>query len=145
MLYYMNLRPLVGNARWINEFNPIEYENKGFFNDFLKHLNNLNICCAFVGTFPAYTAGVFHSHNVPTLAIAVRDSFRVDNIFQRNGGCYHSFVLASFRFLYRSVSIYGTLKYLVLYKDAVAEIQILPVPTLTHCDLLSNLNLVHYL
>jgi hypothetical protein len=106
MLYDMNLRPLLGNARWIDEFNPIAYENTGFFHDFLKHLNNLNICCAFVGSFPAYTAGVFFSHNVPTLAIAVTNSFLLDKILQRNGGRYHSFGLLDHLFFSIYLSAY---------------------------------------
>jgi hypothetical protein len=47
-----------GNVGWITEFKPVEYARKIFFILLLKEFFRCSICCAFIGTFPAYLAGV---------------------------------------------------------------------------------------
>jgi hypothetical protein len=75
----------------MNEFQLICYDHKDFFEQLLKELFMHGICCAIVGTFPAYTAGVFCSYGTATLAIAVTDIIVLDKRLQRNGSPHFSF------------------------------------------------------
>ena len=52
----------------------------------LREFIILDICCHVAGTFPPYTAGVFHSFRIVTLCIAMTNSPNLDLLLQRNEG-----------------------------------------------------------
>lgn len=140
---HIHLQSIAGNATWVNEFETIEYERKQFFDRLLLELFKQNVCCAIVGTFPAFRAGIFSSFNNVTLAIAnTKDPF-LEKIIQRNGGPHNSFWVGAFNFLRESLGI-TSIEYTVKYEDITIPFLVQPVATSKHCGRDCNLNLVYY-
>jgi len=60
----------VGHALWLTHFTPARRDHLGFVNLLLKEFCSLDICCALVGTYPVYIAGVLSSHYVDQLRLS---------------------------------------------------------------------------
>jgi hypothetical protein len=133
----------VGNISILNEFTPIFYEQKNLFHHLFRELYLLGICCSIIGTFPAYTAGVFRSYGTVILAVALTESLVVDK-FIEHGGPHLAFSVGSFRFILSNVCSEG-FNYAGKYNDMVTEILIFPVINLIECGPRSNLNFVYHL
>ena len=77
---------VAGDATWVNEFEPIEYEHTQFFDRLLFEFFKYNVCCAIVGTFSAFRAGVFSSFNTVILAIADTKTLFWTKFYREMGG-----------------------------------------------------------
>ena len=83
----------------VTHFTPARRDHLGFVNLLLKEFCALDICCALVGTYPAYIGGVLSSHYVDRLrlsqlCIARTDSPIIDNIYRK----FPNFDIGPFKF-----------------------------------------------
>jgi hypothetical protein len=78
-----HLMSMYGYGIWLDDFRATHHKYKEFFTQLLKGLFTFNLCCAIVGGFLAYVAGLFHSFDSVTLAIAVTDSPILDQLFSK--------------------------------------------------------------
>ena len=142
---YRRVRSNCGtNAAWLTEFVPIYYEPMNFFVLLLEAFMWHGICCAIVGNFPAYLAGIFCSFNRVELAIVVTRNPGLYDILQRGRRYSRSFKFGQkFRFVLKTnADNYFT--YRVLLDDLLFFIRVYPVYSSRGGGRLSNLNLVHY-
>jgi len=90
---------VAGHALWLTHFTPARLDYLGFVNHLLKTFCTLDICCAVVGTYPPYIAGVLSSYYVESLRlgqlyIGRTDSPILDNIYRK----LPTFEIGPFRF-----------------------------------------------
>jgi len=90
---------IAGNALWLTNFTPARRDHPAFVNLLLQNFCALDICCALVGTYPAYIAGVLISHymdhlRLSHLCIARTDSPILDNIYRK----FNNFDIGPFNF-----------------------------------------------
>jgi hypothetical protein len=83
-----HLQSVAGNATWVNEFKPTDYEHKQFFDTLLKKLFMLNVCCAVVGTFPANAAAALFGQYSNTGHRSDQLSHRGSNFIKKRGASY---------------------------------------------------------
>ena len=73
----------VEHALWLTHFTPARRDHLGFVNLLLEEFCSLDICCALVGTYPAYIAGVLSSHYVDELRLSQICIARTDSPHSR--------------------------------------------------------------
>jgi hypothetical protein len=142
---YRRVRSNCGpNAAWLTEFVPIYYEHINFFVLLLEEFMRQGFCCAIVGNFPAYLAGIFDSFNRVKLAIVVTRNCGLYDILQRGRQYSRSFHFGQkFHFLLKTVAD-NYFTYSVLLDDLLFFIRVYPVYSSRGGGRLSNLNLIHY-
>jgi len=95
----MSLVNSVGYALLLTHFKPARRDHLEFVNILLKEFCSLDICCALVGTYPAYIAGVLSSHyfdelRLSQLCIARTDSPIFENIYPK----FPNFTVGPYKF-----------------------------------------------
>jgi hypothetical protein len=139
---HRRVQSAVGNVTWITEFTPIEYMHINFFILLLQEFFERGICCAIVGTFPTYLAGVFSSFDRLILAVAVTTSSFLQEILQRNRTPDISFRFGKFRFFLERKGVdYSHYKVIL---DGVVFLISIHLFDSENCGRGSNLNFINY-
>ena len=138
------------HALWLTNSTPARPDHLGSVNRLLKTFCELDICCALVGTYPAYIAGVLSSHYVDSLrlsqlCIARTDSPILDNIYRK---C-PNFQIEPFRFSitadkefanYRDYSVYE-----ITHGDVTVPFLLAVIDVSVNCGSKSNINLAEFM
>jgi len=87
------------SALWLTHYTPVRLDFPGFVNHLLKTFCALDICCALVGIYLAYIAGVLSSHYADRLrpsqlCIARTYTPILDHIYKK----FLTFEIGPFRF-----------------------------------------------
>ena len=70
---------VASNALWLPHFTPVRSDHLRFVTTLLKTFCSLDICCACVGTYPSYIAGVLGTYYLDTLRISQLCIARTDS------------------------------------------------------------------
>lgn len=111
-----HLQSVAGKATWMNEFKPVTYEHKHFFDRLVGEVFKFNVCCVIVGNFVAFRAGVFSSLDTVTLVIAVTNNPLFGSNFAEKRRPHNSFWFGVFKFIHESISLHF-IEYNVHYED----------------------------
>jgi len=134
----------------VDAFHTCEQDYLGFVNHLLKTFCAQDICCAFVGTYPAYIAGVLSSHYVErlrlsTLCIARTDSPILDNIYRK----FPNFEIGPFKFHMTTEEDYASLPdysvYEITHDGVTVPFYITVVDVYVHCGSKSSINLAEFM
>ena len=134
----------------MTHFTPARLDHLGFANRLLKTFRELDICCALVGTYPAYIAGVISSYYMDSLrlgqlCIARTDYPILDNIYKK----LPTFEIGPFRFSitageeyanYRSYSVYE-----ITQGDVTVPFLLAIVDVSVLCGSKANINLAEFM
>jgi hypothetical protein len=140
---YRRVRSTCGNAAWITEFTLIKYAQKKCFIPLLQEFFWHGICCAVMGTFPAYLVGIFSSFDRVVLAVTETTSSFLDEILQRNRTPNSSFWFGEFKFILETAGVS-----FIDYKFVLNRSKFFILVHLfdsENCRRGSNLNFVHYI
>jgi len=141
----------VGNALCLTHFTPARRDHLGFVNLLLKEFCSMDICCALVGTYPAYIAGVLSSYyvdelRVSQLCIARTDSPILENIYRK----VPSFTIGPYKFHlnkeddeYASFPDYSV--YEITHDGVTVPFHFTVVDVAVKCGSKSNINLAEFI
>ena len=86
------------SALWLTHFTPVRLDHLGFVNHLLKTFCALGICCALVGTYPAYIVCVLSSHYVDRLRLSQLCIARTNSPILDIDRKFPTFEIGPFRF-----------------------------------------------
>ena len=89
---------IAGNALWLTHFTPTRLDHLRFVNLLLKTFCALDICCAFVRTYPAYIPGVLGSYYNETLRVCQLCIPKTDSPILDINRKLHTFEIGPFTF-----------------------------------------------
>jgi len=141
----------VGLALLLTHFTPARRDHLACVNLLLKEFCSLDICCALVGTYPAYIAGVLSSHYVDELrlsqlCIARTDSPILENIYRK----FPNFTIGPYKFYlnadddeYASFPDYSV--YEITHDGVTEPFLITVIDVAIQCGSKSNINLAEFI
>ena len=141
---------IAGHALWLPHFTPVRIDHRSFVNRLLKTSCALNICCALMGTYPAYVAGVLSSHYVDSLrlsqlCIARTKSPILDNIYRK----FPTFEIGPFRFHITADEEYANCPdysvYDITHDDVTVPFLLVVVDVSVHFGSIYSINLVEFM
>ena len=140
----------VGHSLCLTHLTPARRDHLGFVNLLLKETCSMDFCCALVGTYPAYIAGVLSSYyvdelRVSQLCIARTDSPILENIYRK----FPNFTIGTYKFHLIAedeyVSFPDCSAYAITRDDVTVPFQFTVIDVAVQCGSQSNINLAEFM